>query len=271
MASSLASAAIREFELTLDEIDSSVRFAALASKLRPRLSPVVNREYLHGDLEQLVKAFTEFKDVNTAHLCRGLIVVISGAFEKLVRRIVEESVIHINSSAPKFDELSQSIRVQNIFFTGRALCSFKEPPDHLSIDTQKLSAQLASCNLGASTFTLNAEAFAMFITNLTPAHLSEVFRSIGITLDWDYFGRIKTFEAMFGTKGPRATGTAASNKLGELIRIRNRISHTGENSSGVDENTVNSYVAFFRIFSPNLIDLVEAKLPKVKPIGPKKS
>ncbi len=252
MVAGFASAGLKEFELALDEIAESLRFLATATKLRPRLSPVLNREVLHGEIAQLANDFINFKTVELASHHRGLIVVISGAFEQLVRRLIEDAVNHINGVTATFDEVPEGIQNQNIYFTGRALSAVREPPDHLSVDYITMAIELGACRPGAQKFKLNAAAFAMFITNLTPLHLVEVCRSVGVKLDWDYFGRIAVFETICGSKGTRATANAVSARLAESVKLRNRIAHTGAGGVTVSEDVVNGHLTFFRALGQTL-------------------
>lgn len=260
MVSGFASAGLKVFELALDEIAESLRFLATAAKLRPRLNPLLNRQFLQGEMEQLANDFISFKNVELASQYRGLIVVISGAFEQLVRRIVEDAVNHINGVAATFDKVPEGIQAQNIYFTGRALSAVREPPDHLSIDYITLAKQLSACVADSQKFKLNAGAFAMFITNLTPSHLSDVCRSIGVKLNWDYFGKIAVFETICGTKGTRATANAVSDRLGDAVKLRNRIAHTGAGGVTVTEDMVSSNLAFFRALGQNLTAFVGSEL-----------
>lgn len=260
MPAGFASAGLKEFELALDEIAESLRFAGAAAKLRPRLSPVLNRDVIYQELQQLIDEFINSKNTDLACNYRGLIVVISGAFEQLVRRLIEDAVRQINSASKSFDQVPEGIKHQNIYFTGRALSAIRDPLDHVSIDYLTFARQLGSCEPAAQKFVLNAEAFAMFITNLTPPHLAEVCRSIGVKLDWDYFGRIAVFESICGTKGHRATANAVSSRLAESIKLRNRIAHTGAVGLPVTEELVLSHLNFFRALGQNLTAFIGANI-----------
>jgi hypothetical protein len=260
MSSAFASSGLKEFDLALDEVTEALDFSFTAAKLRPRLAGVLNRDRLYDDIERLTATFINFNSVEMAPLYRGLLVVVSGAFEQLVRRIVEDAVVRINGTTSVFDNVPEGIKTQNIFFTGRALCAVREPPDHLSINHQTLVQQLATCTAGAQNFRLNAEVFAMFIANLTPSHLTDVCRSIGVKMDWDYFGKLAEFQTLCGTKGTRSTANAIFDRLAESIKLRNRIAHTGAGGVSVTFDTVIAQIEFFRALGPHLAAFVESNL-----------
>ena len=169
----------------------------------------------------------------------------------------------INKGVNNYDHLSEKIRSQNILRTGRALTTIREPPDHIVVNYHALAKQLATCVTGAESFTLNAEAFTLFISSVSPRHLEDVFESIGITVNWDDFGKDRKFETMFSTKGARATGKAAAEHLDKFIKLRNRFAHTGPGFVIVTDNYVENHIGFFRVFSIQFPQLIGAKLKTV--------
>src|SRR5437773_3698914 len=191
-----ASDAIREFSLTLDEIESNLEFLRLSAVLRPRLNGMLLWDSIQGDARRLVTDFLNQKSVELGPQFRGMIIVICGAFEHFVRRVVREAVIKLNAGANSFDNLHGELQRQNVYRTGRALTTIMQPLDHVTVDYSALAGNLATCVSGATTFTLNADAFTLFFTGGKPEHLADILKSIGLTLDWDDFGRISSFEGL---------------------------------------------------------------------------
>lgn len=249
-----------QFSLALDELQGGVDFLRASSRLRPRLGPFVNWQAVVGDAKNLINDFLELKEVELSPHYRGMIVVLCGAFEEFVRRLVQDAVARINEKAAAFDDVPETVRIQNVHLTGRALLAAKDPPDHIAIDSTTLASGLSTCVSGAVEFKLNAEAFSLFITNLTPSHLDTVCRSFGVEIDWDFIGGLATFEALFGTTGARATGKQAAARLKQFVSLRNRIAHTGAGGITVSDMDVEDYIKFFRAFAPRLVTYVEGKL-----------
>ncbi len=260
MAAAFADAGLKEFGLALDELAEDLEFLRLSSRLRPRLGALLNWQAVDGDAAQLAKGFMNLKTVELSPLYRGMIAVLSGTFEQLVRRVVQEAVLQINNDVDVFDKLPDGIKVHNLFFSGRALCAVREPPDHVTIDHYLLVRSLATCTPGAQKFVLNADAFAMFITNLTPSHLGDICHSIGVSLNWDYFGKVNAFEKLFGSKGARSLGKMVSDRLADIVKLRNRIAHTGAGGVTVSEEDVASHIAFLRILGLSFSAFIEAEL-----------
>jgi HEPN superfamily RiboL-PSP-like protein len=260
MAGDFANEAVREFCLILDELDGNLGFLRLSSKLRPRLNGLLNWSAVQGDAKLLVTDFLKQKSVELGAQYRGMLVVLSGAFEQFVRRVVQDAVQTINTSAKGFDSLPENLKMQNVYRSGRALSTVREPLDHIIVDYQSLARSLATCVPGAREFTLNAEAFSLFISSVTPTHLADICRWIGITLEWDDFGRVNEFEVMLGTKGARATGKAVSEELARFIKLRNRIAHAGTGGVAVTDNDVDGFLRFFRVFASKLASVVGDKL-----------
>jgi translation initiation factor 1 (eIF-1/SUI1) len=260
MADSFGSGPVKEFNLALDELEANLAFLRTSTKLRPRLNGLLNWQAIQGEAKSLVADFLNQKSLELSAQYRGMLVVLSGAFEHLVRRIIHEAVLTINTSVKNYDELSEKVRVQNIFRTGRALTTIREPPEHMTVDYNNLAKRLATCLAGADSFTLNAEAFTLFISTVSPRHLLDVCDSVGITVVWDDFGREKKFESMFATKGVRATGKAVADQLEKFTKLRNRFAHAGAGGVVLTDGDLESFIQFFRIFGTTLCQLVAAKL-----------
>jgi hypothetical protein len=263
MAGAFGSGAVREFNLALDELDGGLAFLRASSRLRPRLHGFLNWSALEGEAKRLVTDFLNQKNVELESQYRGMAVVLSGAFEQFVRRIVQDAVVVINERATGFDDVAESIRVQNIYRSGRALSTVTEPLDHLIVDYHAVAKSLATCFPGAKEFTLNAEAFSLFVSSLTPKRLDDICRWIGVSLDWDSLGRNHDFERMFGTKGARATGKAIGDKLAEFTKLRNRVAHVGTGGIAVTDTDVELYLRFFRVFGAQLAHLIGDKLSRL--------
>jgi hypothetical protein len=260
MANGFGNAAVKEFNLALDELELNLVFLRTSMRLRPRLSGFLNRQVIQGEAETLVTSFLNLKTVESGLQYRGMLVVLSGAFEHLVRKILHEAIVAINKGFKTYDELPHKLRIQNVVRTGRALTTIGEPPDHVVVNYSELASQLATCVTGAKSFILNPEAFTLFVSSVSSGHLEDIFDVIGIKVDWDGFGREQKFETIFATRGARATGKAVAEHLDRLIKLRNRIAHSGAGGVTVTDDEVEDYIEFFRVFSVQFQKQIAAQL-----------
>ena len=235
-------------------------FLRASAKLRPRLNGFLNWTGLEGEAKALVLDFLNQKSVELSLQYRGMVTVISGALEQLVRKLVHEAVVAMCARVASYNELPEKLKAQNIIRTGKALMAVREPPDHLLIEYQTLAKQLATCVNGATAFTLNAEAFTMFISGITPRHLEESLEAIGIAIDWDGFGKNQKFQKMFDSKGAHETGKAVLERLGYFIKLRNRFAHTGTGGNTLSAEEIEAYITFFRAFSIDLARLIGLRI-----------
>jgi hypothetical protein len=255
--------AIREFKLALDVVEANLNFTRASLRLRPRLNPLLNWQEVKGESKTLVDEFFGKHPVDSSPQYRGLIVVISGAFEQAVRRIVEEVVVVFNSTKKGFDSLPQRIRMQNAIRTGRALVKIQEPLDHAPLNHQLLVEKLATCKPGAAEFCLNPEVFSYFVSSITPEHLEEILSLIEIPINWDDLGRNVDFEKRFVTKGAKATGKAVAEYLRHFTKLRNTIAHSGAGGVVVTDVEVSDFIIFSRVFSGCLEAILVNRLKNI--------
>jgi hypothetical protein len=254
---------LKEFNATLDDLAGSLQFLKASSRLRPRLGNLLNWDTV-GELDAkvLVDNYIKSKNVEPTAFYRGFLIVLAGAFEYLVRRLLAETILSINQAVVNFDELLPKVKIQNTIRTAEALRTISEPLDHLNFDFEELAVNLATCRSGATSFALNAEAFAIRITNVGPIHLFEIFERAGIKLTWDDFGKDPTLQALFEQKSTRPTSIAIEGFLDRFIKTRNRLAHTGSGGIIVTEDEIEVLLRFFGIFSTILARVVHSKLPK---------
>jgi len=240
---------VHEFELTLSEVEANLAFLRASARLRPRLNPFLNWQHFGQDqnAKKLVTDFLACKEIELTPQYRGMVVVISGAFEHAVRRILEEAISAYSSTRRGFASIPQHIRDQNMIRTGRALTRFREPLDHAPLDHQSLVERLASCKPDAEAFHLNPEVFSCCVSSITPGHLEEIFEWIDTKLNWDDFGRNGDFEKLLGTTGAKATGKGVEERLRQFTKLRNNIAHAGGGNLRVTDDEVDIFIRFFRI------------------------
>lgn len=251
-----------EFGLALNEVESNLNFLLASFRLRPRLYPLLDKSVLDPYSKQLVDDFLKQKEAVLTSQYRGMVVVISGAFEQFVRKIIEKAVTSFNSLQAGFDALPEKIRVQNVIRTGRALAKFQEPLDHAPLDYQVLVERLVSCRSKSVKYSLNHEVFAYFISSITPRHLEEILSWVDVSLSWDEVGSNPGIEKLFGARGARESGKAAAVYLDKFTKLRNNVAHIGVGGLTVAETDITEFIKFFRIFSDCIASQVAARVKK---------
>ena len=252
--------AVGEFNLTLDELETSLRFARAAIRLRPRLNEMIAWNGLGVEAKAIAQEFMKQRAIVDTFFYRGMLVVLSGAFEQLIRRIVRDTVAAINVLTRNHDLIPENIRLQNIYRTGQALATIFEPPDHLLLNYQALCKNIGTCLPGVDNSALNADAFTIYISTLSPKHLVDTLRRIGVNLDWDDIGRLPDIRRVLEKRDTRETAKAAEQYLRDFVQKRNRIAHCGSGGLVVTDGDIERLIEFFRVFSRSLAGIVEARI-----------
>src|ERR1700675_3831284 len=119
--------------------------------------------------------------------------------------------------------------------------------------------------MGVEQVVLNADAFTIFLSIISPEKLSDALRRIGITMNWDSLGSIAQLREAVETAGTRETAKAVKESLKEFGRMRNRIAHSGSSGVSVDESDFEKLLKFFRIFARGFSTIVAAGVTKLIP------
>jgi len=250
---------LRELNARLDELESNVEFIATATSLRPRLGAILNWG-VGGDVVRLAQSFLDTKSSRAENLYAALLLRALAAFERFARQFVDDTVGRVVAHAGSFDSLAQRVRDRNIVLTGRLLASLEEPREHLVIDPGLLAKNLSSCVTGNRSFQLNAAAFAAVVVSGSPTVIERALRNLDIENWWDAVGNVASLQQLLGTAGPRATGTAAAERLKELWRSRNLIAHAGDGETVVTESDVRDAIRFVRTLAIALEQAISARL-----------
>ena len=184
----------------------------------------------------------------------------SGAFEQFLARIFRDCVLAMNATAGGYDAFSEAIRKQNVYRTGLAFQTIHEPLDHLSLDYETLSRNIGTCHAGSEEPVLNADAFAIFVSVVSPEKVSEALKRIGFQVNWDDFGRVPAMRDLCGKKDTRETANAVQEWLRKVAQTRNKIAHTGSSGIVVMDSDFEQFLIFFRTFGRIFGSAVEKQL-----------
>lgn len=252
--------ALGEFELALDDIASNFDFIRAAARLRPRLNDMLNWTGMDADAKNLAKEFLNQAAVQESLLYRGLVISLAGAFEQFVRRVVRDGVSHVNASRLSYDALHEHLRKQNAFRTGVALQTIFEPPDYLELDYESLSKNIGTCFVGSREVVLNADAFVIFLSIISPEKLVDALDRISVKLNWDVWGADPSLRKALDKQGTRETAKELREFLKRFGQIRNKIAHTGSSGVVVTETDLRQFLSVLRDFSRILTSVVENQL-----------
>jgi hypothetical protein len=249
--------ALEDLSLRLDDLAASANFVGIASSLRPRLGHLIdwNADDNQGNLKDLARAFMNSKDVRYEILYGALFVRVLAAFERFIRQLVENA-LHGMVEGITYDEIPETLGMNNLRLTGRVLASVSEPRDHLTFNYENLVENLASCKAGSSKFQLNGPVFSAVVVGGGPATIEKALKNIDVENCWDDVGRDKQLQGVLGTKKSRDAANLSKEKLRELWRLRNIIAHAGDENIEVSKTKFEESVTFLRIFSTALSSAV---------------
>jgi hypothetical protein len=262
MAEGLLANALKEFDLAIDDLASNFEFVRTASRLRPRLNDMLNWKAMDGEAKMVVTVFLRQRTTEESLLYRGMVVSLSGAFEQFVRRLLRDSVQSMCGAGVIYDALGGHIKSENVYRTGVALQTIKEPLDYLDLDYESLAKNLGTCFSGSGQAMLNAEAFTIFLSIVSPRNLVDALKRVGVDLKWDDLGRVKQMREVLEKSDTRETAKAIEEFLRRFGQRRNKIAHTGSSGIVVTESDFEQLLRFFRAFARALTSVVEVELAK---------
>ena len=245
------SKALEDLRARLADLDADLAFVSLAARLRPRLGDVVNWN-AQVDVLGLAREFMNAKAVRVEGLFGPLLVRLLAALERYARGLVEEAVNAHSHRARTYEELEAHIRTRHLVLTGNLLASIESPRDYLTFPVESLVANLATCLPGTADYRLNSIAFAAAVFGTGPAALDKALANVGVRDWWDRIGADATLANLLGTKGSRATGLQARERLEELSRWRNQLAHGGDEEIALTEDELRRCVQFVATFTTAL-------------------
>jgi hypothetical protein len=234
-------------------------FVSLAARLRPRIGDVVQWQAV-GEVLELVKRFMQAKSSRPEGVYGPLLIRLLAAFERYLRKVIVDVVDQRSGQATTYDRLSGSLCKRNVALTGRILAAIDAPREHLALDLEALVDNLASCKSGSESFRLNSEAFSAAVTGTSPSVIEKALHNVDVTDLWDAVGGSPTLTSALGTKGARATGDRARERLQEMWRWRNHLAHGGDEDVAISESQLNDAVEFVTCFGDALDTTVRKQL-----------
>ncbi len=230
----------------MDDLSSIFDFVRSAIRLRPRLNDMLRWEAMGTEEKALAEEFLHQRSAEESLLYRGMVVSLAGAFEQFIRRILRDSVLAMSGKGTNYDSLSAAMKKENLYRTGLALGTVHEPLDYLDLNYESLAKNLGTCFAGSAQALLNAEAFVIFLSIISPKNLEDALRRINVALRGDDFGRVAEIQTALEQKGTRDTTKAVEANLKRFGQMRNKIAHSGSSGVVVTESDLRSLLQFFR-------------------------
>lgn len=239
---------LQELQTEIEALKADVEFVRLASQLRPRVGKVLQWQ-AQGEETNLAKRFIESRPSGVEAIYGPLLVRLLATLERYMRNTIGHVIEHRVASAPDYESLEGALGQRNLVLTGRLLSTLDAPRDYLKLDVEELVRNLASCKRGSREFKLNAVAFSSALGGVSPTFLEKAFDNLDIRGWWDRIGANGDVMKLLGTKGARATGDQAKERLTELAKWRNQIAHGGDGEILISESQISDAISFVGAFS----------------------
>ena len=254
--------ALDELNTRISELKADVTFVTLATQLRPRIGDAVQWQGV-AEVLDLVRQFMNAKSSRPEAIYGPLLVRLLASFERYMRVLVVQCIEKRVAGAPTYDELSGTLAKRNVILTGRILATSDAPRDHLTLDIESLISNLASCKRGSGSFRLNAQAFSATVTGASPSVIEKALQYVDVSDWWDGVGANAALAKHLQTKGARATGDRAYERLRELWRWRNHLAHGGDEEIALAATQLLDAIDFISIFSVALDAAVQKRLQQL--------
>jgi len=254
--------ALKKVGTALDDgllaISTSKSFVRYAHDLRK--GGQIMWQAVPAEQRPLLQSFLAQKAFNPEEINRALYAVTCAALEGFVRSLVQSAVQEIGKLYTSFDEIPEKLRNRNYSVCGRALAQIFNHPDHWKVDFTKLAEDLGACVPGSRRAVLSSDVFGLFIGQITPTNVTEVFDWIGVTIDWAQVAREPRMKKLVQTvSNPPAE---VQRKLRQIIRTRNRIVHMGEGISTISQSELEDAIDFVAALAEALVRQVESKIER---------
>ena len=252
-------ALLDEFGAELADAQDALTFATTASSIRPRLGAMLNWAAMDASSGELARRFMGLRESPLPGIARGLYINVAASYENFVRRLVRAGAELVAGKAHAFDDLEETLKHHNIYWTGRVFENVFRGRPHIKLDHYRLSADIGTCIPGSQKFRINAEAFAIDVTTPTAEALDRILQRIGVAEYWDDIGRDKGVQRSLGAEGVREAHRLAKEFLNSFVERRNLIVHVGGGASAIVESDVREAIDFFRTFALALGGVVSLK------------
>jgi hypothetical protein len=242
---------LTELATQIEDLRADMEFVRLASQLRPRLGSILRWE-AQGEETELAKRFISANSGTPESVYGPLLIRLLACLESYVRKMIAHAVIRKSKGAKSYDDIAETLGNRNLVLTGRVLATLDSPREYIKFNIEEMVDNLASCRRGASPFKLNAPAFCAQLASVNPSVIEKALENIDLTNWWDKIGANSSIASLLETKGSRATGARAKERLKELSRWRNHLAHGGEGQLVISESQLGEAIELVAAFGTAL-------------------
>lgn len=237
-----------QIESYISEIEQCLEFTKTSIESRPQLTNIVAWERITPTQRELVQRFLSYSDIRPELVFRSLYVSAHAFFESLIREIASKTIDFISEVSTR-ESLSDSILNENIYRSGQALVTVKNPLVQHNFNYGDIAKNVSrTCEDDADVF-LNSDAMTMSIGNITAENIDNLFRRVAIPIGWDAISNDRDLMKLHGVKRVRDSANATKQVLSDMVTNRNRIAHEGAHASDVTLPDLEFQLKFIRIFS----------------------
>lgn len=235
-----------EAEGAIAEIHDSVLLITTRQEILANALRLFNYENQNSYTKSVRKRFFATNVISADSIYRGLFIQLGSIFEHFVRRCMVEVLDVCIRKAKKYEDLPESIKNKNIFYSGRALQTIHGGISGRRVSYEEITRKLGTCFNGNEEFEINKSCFTLFIGNCTTKHVKDLLASVNVNANiWAEISKGKFLRTHFRGSGAKETEKLTISTLDEYIRIRNGIVHRGELYTTVTENDIKERSAFF--------------------------
>lgn len=245
----------RALNASLSELTDCAHFVDLSESLRPRLRQMLAWDTLPPDSKQLATRYMNSGRVPVKLVYNSLYVVAHATFEHFTRYLVEEVVQGIDAHAGSFETLDESLVKNHMAWAGQLLATIHQPLDYYNINYYELCRIIGTSYPGSEKVRLNPSVFSFNAGSMTVGNLEQLFGRVRININWDQFGRDRSLGQLMESTSTRETSKKVKEFLEAMVRLRNRIAHTGATISEVDLPILERQCSFIKSFFRILVSI----------------
>lgn len=242
----------QKINLHLEEVITISTHNEISKRLKPNLKGMIDWTKIDAPKKKLIEDYSSIPGIQDQVLINCLFVSTIASFESYLRELVIEVLKKIEDSG----SIPELLINKNIQLSGIAMSTIYSPVTHLKLDYNNICRKIGTIPSKDPT-KINHE-IAFFIKNVLQLdNLFLFLKTCQINIEWDDLGRVKPIQRLLNTKSTRETTKTLKSELKKYLDTRNRIAHTGMNSSDITYPELKDSVKLIIILSEFLMQQCE--------------
>lgn len=230
------------FESYLDELLLLIDYSSNVAALKSGLNDICAWERMTPEQSSLINRFFKIAPFPNRSLYNSIYVSSVASFEAFLTGTIELVLDSINRKGWPIEKIESALVQRNFALSGQMLSKIYEPPNHINLDFYTIARNLGTCQPGAKNFTLNTQ-IASFLKKILDLQDFFLFlKDCKIQITYDILGADATLSQAFGTSGVRETANQIKEFVQDIIKMRNRIAHTGQSASDIGKDEITTVI-----------------------------